>query len=138
MPGEGDLDEIGFMRAVAATGYDGILSLEIFVDQFRGGSPRSIAIDGRRSLINLMDRVRREEPRIAIEVPPMPDRIHVTGVEFIEFAAGETEADELAAMLETMGFARVARHINKDVVLYRQGGINIVLNTEKEGMAYSS
>jgi len=138
MPGEGDLDVIGFMRAVAATGYDGILSLEIFNDQFRGGSPRSIAVDGRRSLINLMDRVRREEPRIAIEVPPMPDRIHVAGVEFIEFAAGETEADELAAMLETMGFARVARHINKDVVLYRQGGINVVLNTEKEGMAYSS
>jgi len=138
MPGEGDLDVIGFMRAVAATGYDGILSLEIFNDQFRGGSPRSIAVDGRRSLINLMDRVRREEPRIAIEVPPMPDRIHVAGVEFIEFAVGETEADELAAMLETMGFARVARHINKDVVLYRQGGINVVLNTEKEGMAYSS
>jgi 4-hydroxyphenylpyruvate dioxygenase len=138
MPGEGDLDVIGFMRAVAATGYNGILSLEIFNDQFRGGSPRSIAVDGRRSLINLMDRVRREEPRIAIEVPPMPDRITVVGVEFIEFAAGETEADELAALLETMGFARVARHINKDVVLYRQGGINVVLNTEKEGMAYSS
>jgi len=138
MPGEGDLDVIGFMRAVAATGYDGILSLEIFNDQFRGGSPRSLAVDGRRSLINLMDRVRREEPRIAIEVPPMPDRIHVTGIEFIEFAAGETEAEELAAMLEAMGFARIARHINKDVVLHRQGGINVVLNTEKDGMAYSS
>jgi 4-hydroxyphenylpyruvate dioxygenase len=68
----------------------------------------------------------------------MPDRIAVVGVEFIEFAASETEADELAAMLETMGFALAARHINKEVVLYRQGEINVVLNTEKEGMAFSS
>src|SRR5690606_34787576 len=59
MPGQGDLDVTGFMRAVAATGYDGPLSLEIFNDQFRGGSPRTIAVDGRRALVNLMDRVRR-------------------------------------------------------------------------------
>src|SRR5690606_39973800 len=50
MPGEGDLPVVDFMRAVAATGYAGPLSLEIFNDQFRGGSPRSIAVDGRRSL----------------------------------------------------------------------------------------
>ena len=62
MPGEGDLPVIDFMRAVAATGYDGPLSLEIFNDQFRGGSPKSIAVDGRRSLVYLMDQVARAEP----------------------------------------------------------------------------
>lgn len=36
MPGEGDLPVVDFMQAVAATGYDGALSLEIFNDQFRG------------------------------------------------------------------------------------------------------
>ena len=55
------------MRAVAATGYDGVLSLEIFNDQFRGGSPRSIALDGQRSLLNLMDEVARSEPGIPAE-----------------------------------------------------------------------
>ena len=40
MPGEGDLPVKDFMRAVAATGYDGYLSLEIFNDQFRGGSAK--------------------------------------------------------------------------------------------------
>ena len=78
MPGEGDLDVTAFMRAVAATGYDGVLSLEIFNDQFRGGSPSSISIDGHRSLIALMDQVRREEPDIAIDVPAMPDRVDVS------------------------------------------------------------
>ncbi len=141
MPGEGDLDVVGFMRAVAATGYDGPLSLEIFNDQFRGGSPRSIAVDGRRSLVNLMDHVRRAEPALAISVPDMPDRIAVSGVEFIEFAATEHEVEELGALLVTMGFAPAARHRNRDVTVWRQGvgrGINLVVNTSQEGFAHSS
>ncbi|PSH55273.1 3-keto-5-aminohexanoate cleavage protein, partial [Phyllobacterium brassicacearum] len=97
MPGEGDLPVLDFMRAVAATGYDGYLSLEIFNDQFRGGSPRSIAIDGHRSLIYLGDQVKRSEPDIVMTIPPMPAPIEVTGVEFVEFAANEEEARELAS-----------------------------------------
>ena len=141
MPGEGDLDVNGFMRAVAATGYDGPLSLEIFNDQFRGGSPRSIAVDGRRSLINLMDQVRRTEPALAIPVPDMPDRIAVSGIEFVEFAADDQEADDLGALLSTMGFSPAARHRNRDVSVWRQGagrGINLVINTSQEGFAHSS
>lgn len=138
MPGEGDLPVADFMRAVASTGYDGPVSLEIFNDQFRGGSPKSIAVDGRRSLIYLMDQVARDEPDIAIPVPGMPDRIAVDGVEFIEFSANESEAEELARLLAAMGFRLVARHKHKDVLLFRQGGINIVVNTEKEGFAHSS
>ncbi|WP_159592490.1 bifunctional sugar phosphate isomerase/epimerase/4-hydroxyphenylpyruvate dioxygenase family protein [Chelativorans xinjiangense] len=143
MPGQGDLPVVDFMRAVAATGYDGPLSLEIFNDQFRGGSPKSIAVDGRRALVNLMDQVRRAEPgTIAIDVPDMPDRIPVEGVEFVEFAANDEEAGELGQLLSTMGFAPQAKHRNKDVVLWRQGpaasGINIVINTEHEGFAHSS
>jgi 3-dehydroshikimate dehydratase len=138
MPGEGDLPVVDFMAAVAATGYNGPLSLEIFNDQFRGGSPKSIAVDGHRSLFALMDEVKRREPSIAIDVPDMPGRIEVEGVEFIEFAAAEHEAEELGRLLSTMGFARTARHRSKDVTLYRQGAINIVVNTEKEGLAHSA
>lgn len=138
MPGEGDLRVVDFMRAVAATGYDGPLSLEIFNDQFRGGSPKSISVDGRRSLISLMDQVRRAEPGLRIAVPEMPDRIDVHGVEFVEFAASEEEAESLGATLATMGFAKAGRHLTKDVTVWRQGGINLVINTEHEGFAHSS
>jgi 4-hydroxyphenylpyruvate dioxygenase len=142
MPGEGDLDIAGFMRAVAATGYAGPISLEIFNDQFRGGSPKSIAVDGRRSLLNLMDEVRRSEPGIAIAIAEMPDRVRVEGIEFVEFAANEEEASELGQLLSAMGFSPRARHSNKDVVVWRQGpesgGINVVINTEREGLAHSS
>ncbi|KXF75393.1 3-keto-5-aminohexanoate cleavage protein [Paramesorhizobium deserti] len=138
MPGEGDLPVIDFMRAVAATGYDRVLSLEIFNDQFRGGSPKLISVDGYRSLVYLADQVRRLEPATAFDVPDMPDRVAVSGIEFVEFAADEREADELGTLLHTMGFERAGEHIHKDVALWRQGGINIVLNTEREGFAHSS
>ncbi|MDR7035097.1 TIM barrel protein [Mesorhizobium sp. BE184] len=138
MPGEGDLPVRDFMQAVAATGYDGYLSLEIFNDQFRGGSARAISVDGHRSLVWLMDQVRRQEPEITTSVPAMPDRIAVEGVEFIEFAADRQGAGELRMLLETLGFTEAGRHVSKDVTLYRQGDINIVVNTERQGFAHSS
>ena len=138
MPGQGDLDVGGFMRAVAATGYDGPLSLEIFNDQFRGGSPKSISVDGKRSLVNLVDQAARAEPAVVKPMIAMPDRIAVRGVEFVEFAADESEAQELARMLRSMGFRHAGTHKNRHVALYRQGAINIVVNTESEGFAHSS
>lgn len=138
MPGEGELPVLDFMRAVAATGYDGPLSLEIFNDQFRGGSPKLISVDGRRSLVHLMDQVVRLEPQIAIKVPPMPEPVVVGGVEFIEFVTSEQHAEELTDFLHVLGFRLFARHKTKSVKLYRQGDINIVLNTEEEGFAASS
>ncbi|WP_417579550.1 bifunctional sugar phosphate isomerase/epimerase/4-hydroxyphenylpyruvate dioxygenase family protein [Pelagibacterium sp.] len=138
MPGQGDLDVTGFAAAVAATGYAGMWSLEIFNDQFRGGSPGTIAADGHRSLIALMDAVRRTEPAIRTDLAPMPAPIAVEGVEFIEFAANEAEAEDLRTLLGSMGFAHAGRHIAKDVDLYRTGGVNIVINTEREGFAHSA
>ncbi len=138
MPGEGDLDLVGFMRAVAATGYDGPLSLEVFNDQFRGGSPRTIAVDGHRALLNLMDRVARTEPRLALDVPAMPAPIAGKGVAFVEFAADEDEAAELGQILRSMGFRRAGRHVSKAVDLWQQGEIRIVVNTDREGFAHSS
>ena len=69
MPGEGDLPVADFMRAVLATGYDGPLSLEIFNDQFRGGSPKAIAVDGHRSLVYLIDQVRPRRTGVAAGRP---------------------------------------------------------------------
>ncbi|OLP55755.1 3-keto-5-aminohexanoate cleavage protein [Rhizobium rhizosphaerae] len=137
MPGEGDLPVVDFMRAVAATGYAGPLSLEIFNDQFRGGSARALAEDGHRSLVYLMDQVKRLEPDIRIDVPDMPDRIAVEGVEFVEFTTGPEEKANLAALLETLGFARTGQHRNRAVELFTQGAIRIVVNTDVEGSSFA-
>jgi len=138
MPGEGDLPVREFMQAVAATGYDGYLSLEIFNDQFRGGSAKAIAADGHRSLVWLMDQVKREEPSLDFDAPPMPDRVEVEAVEFIEFATNKAGATELGGLLRVLGFSEVGRHVSKDVTLYRQGAINVVVNTDRDGFAHSS
>ena len=57
-PGQGDFPLLDFMNAVLDTGYEGLLSLEIFNDQFRAFSPRAVALDGQRSLIYLLDQLR--------------------------------------------------------------------------------
>ena len=138
MPGEGDLPVTDFMRAVAATGYNGPISLEIFNDQFRSGSPRTIAADGHRSLIYLMDQVRTAEPDIAIDVPVLPPRVEVHGVAFVEFAANEDEAQSLARHLRQLGFCLTGRHRSKAVERFTQGDINIIVNTDREGLAHSA
>lgn len=137
MPGEGDLPVVEFMRAVAATGYCGPLSLEIFNDQFRGGSARLLAEDGHRSLINLMDQVKRQEPDIRIGVPEMPNPVETTGVEFVEFTTGQTEKTGLEKLLTTLGFNKSARHCNREVELYTQGDIRIVINTDSTGDSFA-
>jgi 4-hydroxyphenylpyruvate dioxygenase len=138
MPGQGDLPVKDFVIAVAATGYDGPLSLEIFNDQFRGGSPKTIAADGQRSLLALMDEVKRGQPNINFSVPQLPPPITVKDVEFIEFATSGKEAPQLAVLFETMGFTRAGQHKSKAVTLYRQGDIRLVVNTEPTGLAHSS
>jgi 3-dehydroshikimate dehydratase len=138
MPGEGDLPVVDFVRAVAATGYAGALSLEVFNDQFRGGSPKVIAADGHRSLVYLMDQVRRAEPSpIALSVPIMPERSPVDGVAFVEFAAAASDVAPLTVLLEQLGFVATARHRSKQVTLYRQGNIRLIVNTEAEGLVHS-
>src|SRR5712691_8804227 len=55
------------------------------------------------------------------------------GFEFIEYAAPDPLA--LGALFEQLGFTAIARHRSKDVLLYRQGEINFVVNAEPGSFA---
>ena len=70
-------------------------------------------------------------------LPALPPRAACTGVEFVEFAMDETAAVDFEALLAGLGFARAGQHKSKDVMRWRQGDINIVVNREKEGFAHS-
>src|SRR5690242_13007935 len=136
-PGQGSLPLDDFMLSLLATGYDGLLSLEIFNDQFRAGSARSVAIDGHRSLIFLLDQL-RDRTGTAVELPPaLPHRSRCLGTEFIELAVDEASAAALDRLLSGLGFRKSGQHIHKAVSRWSQGAINIVLNVEKEGFAHS-
>ncbi|MBG9390173.1 VOC family protein [Caenimonas aquaedulcis] len=52
--------------------------------------------------------------------------IGLDGVEFVEYATARPQA--LGQVLEMMGFRPVARHRSREVTLYRQGGVNVVVN----------
>ncbi|CAJ0715989.1 4-hydroxyphenylpyruvate dioxygenase [Ralstonia mannitolilytica] len=55
------------------------------------------------------------------------------GFEFVEFASPTPNV--LEPLFEQMGFSLVARHRSKDVLLYRQGDINFIVNREPNSQA---
>ena len=57
------------------------------------------------------------------------------GFEFVEYTAPDTRA--LENLFQQMGFSAIARHRSKDVVLYRQGNINFIINHEPDSFAQS-
>ena len=136
-PGQGDLPLLDFMEALQATEYDGLLSLEIFNDQFRAGSARSVAVDGRRSLIFLLDQLAERAGAALVPGEKLPPRSKCLGTEFIEFAIDEDGAPVFETLLRGLGFARAGLHKSKAVTRFTQGGINVVVNTDKEGFAHS-
>lgn len=137
LPGQGDFPLTDFMDAVLDTGYQGLLSLEIFNDQFRAGSPRGVAIDGQRSLIHLMDQMRGRGGALAKSLPPMPPRAKCLGIEFLEFTADEAAAAEFGRLFAGLGFRKVGEHRSKAVTHWSQGDIHLVLNSDKDGFAHS-
>jgi len=60
--------------------------------------------------------------------------VGLDGFEFVEFCAPEKGV--LEPVFEVMGFSRVARHRSKDVHLWRQGGINLIINYEPKSAAW--
>ncbi len=55
------------------------------------------------------------------------------GFEFVEFAS--PTPNTLEPLFEAMGFSLVAKHRSKDVLLFRQGGINFIVNREPKSQA---
>ncbi|HEX5862965.1 MAG TPA: VOC family protein [Casimicrobiaceae bacterium] len=61
-------------------------------------------------------------------VPEPLNPLGIDGIEFIEFATSKPQA--LGGVLEKLGFHPVARHRSREVELYRQGPMNIIVNSQ--------
>src|SRR4029079_15383118 len=134
-PGQGDLPVGAFMEAIAATGYAGPLSLEIFNDQSRSGSAVRTATDGLRSLILLEDQL-AQSPAGTPSARLQP-RAQSRGVSFVEFASDEPKGKELSGLFGPLGFRKTGSHRSKDVERWSQGNIELVINCEPDGFAHS-
>ena len=58
------------------------------------------------------------------------NRLGTDGFEFVEFTSPDPQA--LASLFEAMGFTAIARHRSKNVLRYRQGGVNFM--TQGQGL----
>jgi 4-hydroxyphenylpyruvate dioxygenase len=151
-PGQGQFDVENFFEQVLLSGYNGPLSLEIFNDVFRAAPTRRTATDAMRSLLFLESEVRdrllncssgypaslkpvKALERIELFKPPAVPALY--RFSFLEFAVDAASAQELGALLENLGFARIGRHRSKDVILYGQGAIRLILNAQTDSFAAS-
>ncbi len=125
-PGQGQLPVTSFVRDLIGAGYRGPLSLEIFNDEFRSAPARLMARDGLRSLLLV---------EAEAGLTALPDAPHCAGVEFLEFAVDEQSGRRLSETLRGLGFHYAGRHRSKSVDLFRQGRINMILNSEQDSAA---
>ncbi|EOD77499.1 4-hydroxyphenylpyruvate dioxygenase [Grimontia indica] len=131
-PGQGDLPIGQFVSNLHATGYDGPFSLEIFNDQFRAGSTEKTARDGYRSLVYANRAAEKSADTEALEIPSVNPP---SEVQFIEFAVSDNEKLALTKLLSQLGFCHAATHKRKDVELWKQGNIHLVMNMEPDSFA---
>ncbi len=138
-PGQGDFAMQEFMSAIIKTGYNGYFSHEIFNDEFRSSPCRATAIDGMRSLLWLQEQVVMDEPDLMLDRKNssfyQPPKADMKNFEFVEFAADDQMRDELLGMLQKLGFRRSHKHRSKEVSLYRQGDVSLVINEESDSFA---
>ena len=62
-------------------------------------------------------------------LPQPANPLGLDGIEFIEYATAQPQA--FGTLLEQMGFQPVARHRSREVLLYRQGGMNLIVNSHQ-------
>ena len=88
-------------------------------------------------MIALIDDAAKRANRSLGPIAPLPARPTVQSIEFIEFAVDETDRHNFTALLRGLGFTLKGKHRSKDVLLFAQGDIRIVVNSDKEGFAHS-
>lgn len=129
LPGQGTLNLGGFARVLARAGYAGPWSIGGTTDT------ETSVLNAYRSLANTLSDAAATEPLLRSATPQLPRKVPARGVEFIEFAVGASSATELEELLATLAFRRERQHRSKDVTLWRQGAINIVINRDGAGHA---
>jgi len=71
------------------------------------------------------------------EQNPEPNNpLGIDGIEFIEYATSQPQA--FGSVLQSMGFVPVARHRSREVMLYRQGTMNLIVNSHPDALPRQS
>lgn len=66
------------------------------------------------------------------QLPQPHNPLGIDGIEFIEYATRQPLA--LGELLEQLGFVATARHRSREVTLYRQGTMNVIVNADPRAL----
>lgn len=72
---------------------------------------------------------------VGMTVTTFENPMGIDGFQFLEFAAPKGEGARMRTYLENLGFTAVAKHKSREVTLFRQGGINFLLNETEDSFA---
>lgn len=74
-------------------------------------------------------------PNLGMQVTTFENPMGIDGFEFVEFAAPEGQGDMLHQYFGRMGFSAVLRHKTRPITVYRQGGVNFLVNEDPDSFA---
>ncbi|HET8764244.1 MAG TPA: 4-hydroxyphenylpyruvate dioxygenase, partial [Rhodanobacter sp.] len=66
--------------------------------------------------------------KYGMQVTTFENPMGIDGFEFVEFAAPAGRAHELHDLFKLMGFTAVLKHKRRAITVYRQGGVNFLIN----------
>ena len=67
--------------------------------------------------------------------PDVSNPLGLDGIEFVEYSTSRPQA--LGQLLESIGFRPIARHRSREVLLYRQGTMNVIINAHQSTLPRS-
>ncbi|TAL98816.1 MAG: 4-hydroxyphenylpyruvate dioxygenase [Rhodanobacter sp.] len=70
-----------------------------------------------------------------IQVTTFENPMGIDGFEFVEFAAPKGPAFELHDLFKRMGFSAVLKHKSRAITVYRQNGVNFLVNEDPDSFA---
>ena len=75
------------------------------------------------------------QPNLGMQVTTFENPLGIDGFEFVEFAAPAGQGELLHDYFRRMGFTAVLRHRTRAITVYRQGGVNFLVNEDPDSFA---
>ena len=75
------------------------------------------------------------QPNLGMQVTTFENPMGIDGFEFVEFAAPAGRSEELHQLFRNMGFAAALKHKSRAITVYRQGGVNFLINEDPDSFA---
>lgn len=75
------------------------------------------------------------QPNLGMQVTTFENPLGIDGFEFVEFAAPAGQSELLHDYFRKLGFTAVLHHKTRPITVYRQGGVNFLVNEDPDSFA---